>query len=79
MKEDKMIIAGIYQHYKGALYRVIGIGQHTETLEDLVFYLDSEFKFWVRPFKMFQDNVKLNNEFVPRFKYITSAEKELSV
>jgi len=29
---------GIYRHYKGNEYEVIGIGKHSETLEDLVVY-----------------------------------------
>lgn len=30
---------GVYQHYKGGLYQVLGIGQHTETDEILVIYV----------------------------------------
>lgn len=29
---------GVYQHYKGSRYRVVGIAKHSETLEDMVVY-----------------------------------------
>ena len=31
--------AGIYKHYKGGFYQVLGVGQHTETKELVVVYL----------------------------------------
>lgn len=31
--------AGLYRHYKGGLYQVLGIGQHTETKEYMVVYV----------------------------------------
>jgi hypothetical protein len=31
--------AGIYRHYKGGLYQVLGVGQHTETNEIVVIYI----------------------------------------
>jgi len=31
--------AGIYKHYKGGLYQVLGVGQHTETNEIVVIYI----------------------------------------
>ena len=34
-----IIVNGIYQHYKGGLYKVIGIASHSETLEKLVIYV----------------------------------------
>jgi len=50
---------GTYRHYKGSLYRVIGVGKHSETLEDLVFYEalydNPKAQLWVRPLKMFAE------------------------
>lgn len=65
---------GIYKHYKGNLYKVLGVARHSETLEELVVYqalYDSE-KFgahalWVRPLKMFLETVTVNEREVPRF------------
>jgi len=68
---------GKYQHYKGKLYEVIGTARHSETLEELVVYralYDSqEFgknAIWVRPLKMFLENVIIDGKEVPRFKFI---------
>ncbi|MBI4148353.1 DUF1653 domain-containing protein [Candidatus Woesearchaeota archaeon] len=29
---------GIYEHYKGNLYEVLGVARHSETLQELVVY-----------------------------------------
>lgn len=66
---------GIYEHYKGKRYEVLGVARHSETLELLVVYkalYASEFpegSLWVRPLKMFQENVKVNGQQVQRFRY----------
>lgn len=66
-----MIKIGRYRHYKGGEYEVIGIGRHSETLEDLVVYrsLDDKQQIWVRPLAMFLDEVRTDKGDVPRFKY----------
>lgn len=67
-----MAIQGIYQHYKGAYYLVMHQAQHTETLEHLVVYANIEQldKVWVRPLKMFLEDVEIDGKKVPRFRKI---------
>ncbi len=53
---------GIYKHSKtGNLYKVIGVGKHSETLEDVVVYEalydNPKSKLWVRPVAMFTEVV----------------------
>ncbi len=67
-------INAIYRHYKnGRNYQVIGIGKHSETLEDLVVYKSlydtSDFpegQIWCRPAKMWEEMI--NGK--PRFEKI---------
>jgi hypothetical protein len=68
--------SGKYQHYKGKEYEVIGIAKHSETLEELVVYKalyqpEGE-NMWVRPLKMFIEEVVINEKKIPRFKYLGS-------
>ena len=60
---------GIYQHFKGARYEVIGTGRHSETEEHLVFYrkLYDDYSFWVRPLDMFVESVSRDGYEGPRF------------
>ncbi len=68
MKELK--IGGIYRHYKGNRYKVVGVAKHSETVEEMVVYeaLYNEGGLWVRPKEMFLENVVINGETVERFK-----------
>ena len=65
---------GIYEHYKGNQYEVVGIAKHSETLEELVVYraLYGEFGLWVRPLDMFVEDVEINGNCVSRFRFIKS-------
>ena len=67
-----MIRLGIYQHFKGNYYKVIGIAKHSETLEEMVVYqaLYGECGLWVRPVSMFDETVEVNGEIKKRFTYI---------
>lgn len=66
------IVPGIYRHFKGKMYRVIGMVTHSETLEELVLYqaLYGEMGFWVRPVAMFDEIVMHENQSVSRFTLI---------
>ena len=74
MKEVK---PGLYEHYKGNQYEVIGVAHHSETLEEVVVYKAlykteeyGENALWVRPKSMFMEDVEIDGEKKPRFKYI---------
>jgi len=63
---------GLYRHYKGGEYEVIGVARHSETLEPLVVYrpLYNQTGWWVRPHAMFFEPIILNGELRPRFERI---------
>jgi len=63
---------GLYRHYKGNEYRVIGLARHTETEETLVVYqaLYGARGLWVRPAAMFAEQVAIGGRQVPRFERI---------
>lgn len=65
---------GIYRHYKGKNYKVIGLCHHSETLEEMVLYealYDNEIgHLWVRPKKMFEEKIEVQGKLIDRFEYI---------
>jgi hypothetical protein len=67
--ERMSVTPGIYRHYKGQRYRVLGTARHSETEEELVVYqaLYGECGLWVRPAAMFAETVELDGEPIPRF------------
>lgn len=66
---DNILTLGKYRHYKGKEYEVIGIAKHSETLEELVVYkaLYGEGQLWVRPLKIFLDEVEIVGKKISRF------------
>jgi hypothetical protein len=76
---SKNIKTGRYRHYKGKEYQVIGVGVHSETLEEFVVYkplYEPEQRFkgkhWIRPVENFLLPVEKEGKEIPRFKYIDS-------
>jgi hypothetical protein len=64
---------GLYRHYKGNEYRVLGLARHSETLEPLVVYqaLYGERGLWTRPQPMFVEHITHAGQTVPRFRFIS--------
>ncbi len=62
--------SGVYEHYKGNQYRVVGICRHSETLEELVMYqaMYGDHTWWVRPVTMFFEDVEVSGKRQPRFR-----------
>lgn len=60
---------GMYRHYKGLLYQVVGTVRHSESLEPMTLYraLYGEQGLWVRPAAMFNEDVEIDGVRQPRF------------
>ena len=61
---------GLYRHYKGNDYRVVGLARHSETLDPMVVYeaLYGEGGLWVRPAAMFAETVEIEGKRMLRFE-----------
>jgi len=60
---------GLYRHYKGLLYEVVGTVRHSESLEPMTLYraLYGDKGLWVRPAAMFNEEVVIDGRVQPRF------------
>ena len=67
---------GIYRHFKGNLYDVIGMSKHSETLEEMVVYraLYGEGGLWVRPASMWNETIERDGMVYLRFTWIKDSE-----
>ncbi len=67
-----MIMQGIYKHYKGGLYHIIGLATHTETKELLVIYKSEDGELYARPEHIFFEKLHINKKVIQRFELIES-------
>lgn len=69
---------GIYKHYKGNHYRLVGEAMHSETLERLIVYQCVKTrKIWVRPKDIFLEDVVTDQGTLPRFEYLGTEDNFL--
>ena len=63
---------GVYRHYKGRIYRLCGLAQHSETLEMMAVYHPegNPDDLWVRPLAMWSELVEKDGVLIPRFTHI---------
>jgi len=67
---------GLYRHYKGQEYFIVGTAHHSESGDELVLYYavqDADAPYWVRPVDSFTEMVVVNGSTVPRFQWVRSA------
>jgi len=66
--------SGVYLHYSGLIVLVLGAARHSETEEKYVAYVPlgvkEKSRIVVRPYKMFFENVLVDNKKQPRFRYL---------
>ncbi|KVE28923.1 hypothetical protein WS67_07415 [Burkholderia singularis] len=70
MTEQEAERIATHRHYKGGLYRVIGVARHSETEESVVVYEQLWPKarsLWVRPEAMFNETLA---DATPRFRQL---------
>lgn len=69
MNEIKL---GKYRHFKGNEYEVIGIANHSETLQKMVVYraLYGEKEIWVRPAEMWNEEITRDGKTFKRFEFV---------
>jgi len=72
--------AGVYRHFKGNYYRLLQIARHSETQEPMVVYqaLYGERGIWVRPLRMWSEQVEREGVTTQRFTYVGNTEEEIN-
>jgi len=70
-----VVPCGVYRHYKGQHYLVIGVAKHSETEEDFVVYVRLYARggcpLWIRPLEHFTGKVKTPvGRWRKRFSYV---------
>lgn len=65
-----------YRHFKGGIYKFVGIAKDSETQEEMVVYqaVYGERQMWVRPKDMFFEEVERDGKKMPRFQGLSEQE-----
>lgn len=90
MDLESEIPTGVYRHFKGNFYYVVGTAKHSETEALHVIYYpiqqqtsdqsnstkDSKSTLWIRPLAMFTEQIQHNGAAQPRFQQIEGFPQE---
>jgi len=70
MEHKKIKIGGIYKHFKGNKYQVIGIAKDSDTLRNVIVYkaMYGDGNLWVRKEEEFLDEVERDGKKFIRFE-----------
>ena len=71
------VTRGLYRHYKGGIYRVLGVATHTERQEQEVIYQSvADNRVWARPVGMF---AAVLEDGTPRFEYLGAETADIDL
>ena len=75
MDPSVQVPPGLYRHYKGRFYQVLGTARHSESLEPMTVYraLYGEHGLWVRPAAMFAEEITIDGVPCQRFQRVQDA------
>ena len=70
-----------YRHFKGNVYRLVGIAKDSEDLSQVVVYqaMYGDRGLWVRPYDMFFGKVERDGKVMDRFAAISEEEALRSI
>ncbi len=68
---QEITVGKTYKHYKGNLYKIIGLAKHSETGEEMIVYENiKKGDIWVRPKYMWNEIIDVNGQKILRFQLI---------
>ena len=72
---EQRIKKGLYRHFKGNYYELVGFAYHSEDMSVMVIYkaLYGERETWVRPADMWDEYVERDGGRFKRFEFISDA------
>jgi len=79
-QERKIVIGGVYKHFKGDYYRVLVVGLDSESLQKFVVYEslyynpEKETRVWIRSLVDFMGQKELENGTkIDRFEFVSES------
>lgn len=79
MELQNEVKIGTYRHFKGGIYEVVQIAIHSETMEKMVVYRNTDSgQWWVRPVSMWNETVARDGKIFLRFTYLGDPKNQSS-